>query len=1458
MGNGDRAWIRRTLKAVLHPLAMHRESKVYTRPTSEASSKSIAPSRLFSGISLLARFDFSKARLVYVFVLVACGVNAQTYNVGPDSSNASKPQTKQTQSPDQPLGWGSNIQNARLARAAQLALQQGNHALALDYAQRAAQAAPNDPQLWFLLGYAARLSGKYPQSADAYDRGLRLSPSAIDGLSGLAQTYSLMGRVEDAERLLKQAIASDPRRSDDALLLGDLYMRSADYTEALDWLGKAERIRPGVRSELLMALCYQHLKQMDLANQYLELAKQHAPDNSEVQRTMAGYYRDAGNFSEAIAALRSIRKPKPDVIAELAYTFQLDGKLDDSARLYEQAANVAQKDLGLQLSAAQAKVAIGSIDEANSFLDRAATLNADYYRLHEIRGEIAKLQEREPEAISEYAAALANLPASPAEGALYGIQLHLDLMEIYRNLADNGAAQNQLRIAQSEISAKNDLVSSGAQFLRLRALIKMNANDPNGALTDVTSALAINAHDRDDLQLDGDILVKLGRIDDAIAVYKQVLAIDSVNQFALTSLGYASRAAGRDQDAEEYFQRLAQAAPKLFIPYLALGDLYTARRDFPPAAASYAKAYALAPRRALIVAGGMNAAIEAHDLTLAATWMSRATSEMDKEPQVLREKERYLSFKGDYQQSADVGREAVKVLPRDRDVIVYLGYDLLHLGLYDELLALTSKNLSVLPKEPDIPLLEGYVHKHQGLSDQARKDFTEALNRDPEVVTAYVNRGYMLNDLGQPLAASADFESALKREPDNGEAHLGLAYASLDLHKPQVAVREAELAEHTLGDSRDIHVIRATAYGRQDMLNEAASEYKAALKFTPNDGALHLGLGNTYFAERQYHDAIDELEIATKDSPDNAAVYALLARSYANLQNRDQALQYVQLAESHSQDASATPHHSESTQSEIFVSTGEALSTLGDQAAAMERFRKALDALDSDRVSVRLAIAQLMAGQGHSDDAERQIALAQLEGDAGDTSPPSGGQFIAAADVFRSMHEYELSQSYLQRAKAAGAPDSEVRIGLANNYLALGDTARAQAELSAVSASTDSAPDYQYLLAEANVYRQQHHDAQALTSFAQASNAAGEDQTAQQALLQAGADEGLRITPILSVLSDFSVEPIFEDSTVYVLDSKLDAAFPVPGSDITLLPPPRSSLETQWTNAYHLHLGHLPTTSGFFQVRNARGQISVPGTNSIVSRATTDYTFNVGLNPTINIGSNVLTFNSGVQATIRRDSESPIAMNQNLFRIFTYMSTSSFFNAVSMNGYFLRESGPFTESNLHSQAISGAIDFRVGAPWGKTALVVGWGSNDQQFSPVHFEDYLTSSYIGVERRFGERLTVKAVAEDLRSWRVVGTKSGIAQNLRPAGTVDFTPNHNWDLQFSTAYSSTRGFHAYDNIQNGFSISYARPFHRKFNDDSGTVVLQYPIRFSAGIQQETFFNFTGGNNQQLRPYVRISLF
>ncbi|MGC2584609.1 MAG: hypothetical protein WA399_21065, partial [Acidobacteriaceae bacterium] len=446
----------------------------------------------------------------------------------------------------------------------------------------------------------------------------------------------------------------------------------------------------------------------------------------------------------------------------------------------------------------------------------------------------------------------------------------------------------------------------------------------------------------------------------------------------------------------------------------------------------------------------------------------------------------------------------------------------------------------------------------------------------------------------------------------------------------------------------------------------------------------------------------------------------------------------------------------------------------------------------------------------------------------------------------------------LQRAQAAGASDTAVHISLANTYLALGDTARAQGELDLVRKSADEEPDYQFLLAEAGVYRQEHQNAQALTAFAQAVDAAGEDQTAEQNLLQAGADEGYRVNSHVSLLDDVSIQPIFEDTPVYVLDSKLDATFPVPPTDTSLLPPPRSSIDTEWTNAFHLHLSYLPTASGFFQLRNARGTISVPSTNSIVNRDTTDYSFNIGLNPTVHLGNNVITFNSGIQETIRRDSLEPAALNQNIFREFTYMSTSSFFHLISANGYVLHESGPFTEINEHSHAFASALNFQVGAPWSRTAFITGWGENDQTFDPVGIEDYYTSSYAGLQHQFGQTLNIKGIVEDLRAWRVVSPRSGIAQALVPSTVINWSPARNWQIQGNAAWSSTRGFHIYDDVTGGANVSWALPFHREFHDESGDVLLQYPIRFTGGIQQETFYNFTGAQNHQFRPFVGITIF
>jgi hypothetical protein len=118
---------------------------VYMQPTSDALSGSNSKVRLRVIASWIAGLDSLKIALVFVFVAVAWGVDAQTYNVGPDASKSPQAQTNQRSL--RAKRWvGDRIFKMRASHAPRnWPCSNGDHALALDYAQRAAQAAPNDP-----------------------------------------------------------------------------------------------------------------------------------------------------------------------------------------------------------------------------------------------------------------------------------------------------------------------------------------------------------------------------------------------------------------------------------------------------------------------------------------------------------------------------------------------------------------------------------------------------------------------------------------------------------------------------------------------------------------------------------------------------------------------------------------------------------------------------------------------------------------------------------------------------------------------------------------------------------------------------------------------------------------------------------------------------------------------------------------------------------------------------------------------------------------------------------------------------------------------------------------------------------------------------------------------------------------------------------------------------------------
>lgn len=1384
-----------------------------------------------------------------ILALFSCALG-QTYDVNgkgdtsPPSGqkpNPSAGDTSQTQGSSD-LGWGSSIDVARQARAAQDALKRNDYAAAVSYAERAAKSAPQNPELWFLLGYCDRLGDHYGASVDAYNRGLRLQPNSVRGMAGLAQTYAKMGRDAEAEKLLQRVVDANPKDANSLQLAGELLLNS-DATKSLELLQRADALQPTAHTDLLIAHAYEHLGQRDQSTKYLNRAKNRAPKDPEVLRAVAGEYRDQGQYDLAIAALQAIPEKSVDVQADLAYTYQLAGKQQEAADLYARLAKSAKGNLGLNLSAAQALVSLGQGDAAQPFLDEARHIDGNSYRLHAILGSIAEADNRFEDASKEYNLAISNLPPTAAEGPLYPIELRLNLYELDLRQDDDAGARKELDAAQAEIANVTVQPSSRPEMLRLRAAIEAGSGNTDAANKDLQEALSLAPSNVNSLLNYGSLQWKLGQKDAAQATFTKALELDPSNRTALSSLGYLARDAGDTKLAETYFTRAVKAHPKDFTPYLALGDLYTAERTFPAAQKNYESAYERMRGNPLIVAGGANAALEAHNEDLAKQWLDRATGRMNDSPQVSRERERYLTLKGDYAEAAKLGYAVLAKLPKDREGAVYLAYDLYYLGRYEDALALVTKYEPILPDDKDLPLVAGNVHAHDGQLREAVADYTRALANDPKMSLGYVNRGFVLNDLGEAGKSVKDFEIAIKLQSDYGEAHLGLAYADLQLHRPRPALIQLEATQKLSGKSHAWRLARAEAYRQEQDYARAEPEYRLALQENPNDLPTELAYADTLYRLRRYQQSIAALDAGVRLSPTDAAIYALRAQVHATEREREQTLRDIQLAEQYG-----------SNQVEILMGTGEALLILGDRDAAMQRFAHALDIPSGDRIGVRLAVAQVFLRQGHYDDARRQVALGFAEARM-DSSPVHADDIQEAASIFLAMHDFDLAETYFDKARLAGANPRNVSIGLANTYLAEGQTQRAQTALASLGPMDDYRDDYDYMMTAANVYRQRQDTVQALSSFAQANSVASqeEERTTLTATDELAMEEGRQLTQNVSLLPDASFAPALEDLNVYTLDAKI-----LHVTNPLLLPPPRHSYQSLAESHYRIHIGDLPAITGFVGESLTAGRFLFPSVNVIQDRNTYDTFFNGGINPVLHFGSNSISFDGGLQYTIRRDSISPVFMSQNLFRQFLYVSTNSFFNWVSINSYAIREAGPFTDQNLNSRDASADVEFTVGHPWGQTALLTGYSVRDLLFNPLVQEYFNTSSYVGLQHKFGSRFTAAVLAEDLRSWRVQTTQYATAQAFLPGARFEFRASPRWNFQGNFLLSRGEGYHEYDNAQSEFVVSYTRPVRGTLKDGTNGSPVAYPFRMSFGLQQQTFYDFAGSSRTVVLPVIHFTLF
>jgi tetratricopeptide (TPR) repeat protein len=95
------------------------------------------------------------------------------------------------------------------------------------------------PPAWYYacLGQSYRLTEQYDKAIDEYEKGLRVVPDNSFCLLGLAETYSLAGRQEDARKTAAQLLRLSPKFSVEAW--AKIYKDPAVQEQMINALRKA-------------------------------------------------------------------------------------------------------------------------------------------------------------------------------------------------------------------------------------------------------------------------------------------------------------------------------------------------------------------------------------------------------------------------------------------------------------------------------------------------------------------------------------------------------------------------------------------------------------------------------------------------------------------------------------------------------------------------------------------------------------------------------------------------------------------------------------------------------------------------------------------------------------------------------------------------------------------------------------------------------------------------------------------------------------------------------------------------------------------------------------------------------------------------------------------------------------------------------------------------------------------
>jgi protein O-GlcNAc transferase len=400
--------------------------------------------------------------------------------------------------------------------------------------------------------------------------------------------------------------------------------------------------------------------------------------------------------------------------------------------------------------------------------------------------------------------------------------------------------------------------------MRVRAIV----ND-GGSIRDDSQALrvAIQHH-------------QTGRLAEAEALLRQILAVQPNHADAFHILGIIAHQAGRDDLAGELIRQAIVFNPNNPVAHSNLGNALVAQGHLDEAIAAYRRALQLKPDYPEAHNNLGSALRDRGHLDEAIAACRRALQIKPDFAEAHNNLGNALRDRGHLDEAIASCRCALQIKPDFAEAHNNLGNALKDQGQIDEAVAAYRRALQLRPDYPEVHNNLGNALTESGRLDEAIASYRRALQVKPDFPAVNNNLGNALRDRGQIDEAIASYRRALQIEPGHSDTHNNLGAALAERGRLDEAIASYRHALQIRPDFAEAHNNLGLALSDRGQLDEAIASYRCALQIKSDYPDAHNGLGDALKSRGELDEAIAAFRRAMRLKPDDTRfqsnlIYAL-------------------------------------------------------------------------------------------------------------------------------------------------------------------------------------------------------------------------------------------------------------------------------------------------------------------------------------------------------------------------------------------------------------------------------------------------------------------------------------------------------------------------------------------------------------------------------------------------------